>query len=217
MEVGPGFVTPVARVRVCVETVGALALENDTKNIEKHYKGCRGNINKFIEQYTSRASLNVALQDVKENYTIENLDNLTGLILRVSFEEEIHAFVICLNDVDDTSNTIGLIQKSAKEPYILINSKLGYVFNCKNLDVDVFNMLKNEQAPFGYILCIRKKKEEPKGEEPKGEEPKGEEPKGEEPKGEEPLDKKPKKRRKVIIPKKKTLIGEATSEESTHK
>ena len=239
MQVGPGFVVSVGQIRVCIETVEAIVQDHDTKNIESHYKGCRGKMNAFIDQYTSSAPLNVCLQDIKSSYTMESIDTLPKLVLRISFEEEIHAIIVCLKDVNETTNTMGLIQKRLGEPYTLINAKSGYAFEGKNLDVDVYKMLEKEEAPFGYILCIKQPKTKEHGQETLGEpvekkikmdespqeknpqekNPQEKNPQEKNPQEKNPQEKNPqeKKRRKLVVPKRKAVTGEVTSEESTHK
>jgi len=208
MEIGPALVTPVGQIRVCIETVEALSKENDTKNIAHHYNGCREKINEFISTYTSSAPLNTLLHDIKNTYKMENLDTLNDLILRLSFEEGLHAVIVFLKDANETVKTVGLVQKGLDQPYTLIDSKLGFAFECKNLDVDVLKTLQQEKAPFGYLLCIKQ---------PKIEEPEEKKPKIEQPEESHEEKKEPKKRRKLVIPKRKNIIGEATSEESTNK
>jgi hypothetical protein len=217
MEIGPGLTTTVGQIRICIETVEALAHDADTKQVGKHYKGCREKINDFLAKHTSSASLSTCLQDIKDTYKFENMDKLSDVVLRLSFEEqdELHAIIIILKDIGQIIKTIGLVKKNPESAFIVIDCRLGFAFECKNLDVDVQKMLQTEEIPFGFLLCL-KKKEEPQKEEPKEEKPKEEERK-EAPK-EECKKETPKKRRKLVAPKiKKNSTVDATSEESTNK
>lgn len=199
-DLGYSVSTRVSQTRLIFEWI-RLYLKDPSTPFEVHYKACRELVNQFIEQHKSSAPLDVCFKDVKTECRVTNADTLDELINIFSWEKDgFSAAILYLENPSDWIKTVALIKKSDSAACTLVDPKSGVFTVCPDLlDQSVKKLLSEPEARFGYVLVFFKK---------------------EEPKVEVEEEKKPasvKKRHRPVAKKKKGVVGEVTSEESTNK
>lgn len=202
MDLGFTVSNRVGQTRLTFEWL-RLHLKDPQAPHDTHYKASREKVNVFLDHNKSSASLNTCFGDIKGECRTFNADTLDELISTLSFEDELAAAILFLEDAGEWIKTVALVKKADTPTYTLIDPQAGRSFTCKTLGYDVRSLLEDPPAPFGYVVVFFKEEEKETKVEVVEEVKKVEEPK--------------KRHRPIAAKKKKGAIGDATSEESTNK
>lgn len=195
----------VGQIRVCAEVLHRFAADKTANNLAHHYSGCRPEINAFLEKHSSRAALDVCVQDLKDVCRVDRYDTLDEVLMNLSFQEAPMAMIVFMNDLASWKNVSLVLKTPESSNYVVLDPSTASLEECALLDVDVKDALSRHEAKEGYLVWSWKNK-------PTNTIVENKAAAEEEPKSAAPAPT-PKKRSRIT--KKSSAAIEVTSEEST--